>query len=68
MDHVVRLENNKMTKAMVSGCYEGLEGKEKKMGCNKKILLCWIKILNEFGVDWTDVNRVCCDRDNWKMC
>ena len=34
--HVVRMGNDNLTKAMVFGWYEGLEGKEKKTGTKEK--------------------------------
>ena len=64
--HVVRMGNDRLVKAMVFGWYEGLEGKEKKMGRKRKTVLYWKKTLNEAGVDWTDIERVCLDREGWK--
>ena len=66
--HVVRMGNDRMTKIMVLGWYEGLEGKDKKMGRKRKTVLYWKRILSESGVDWTDIERVCSDRDGWKKC
>ena len=66
--HVVRMENDRLTKAMVFGWYEGLEGKDKMMGRKRKTVLYWKRVLKECGVDWTDVERVCSDRDGWKEC
>ena len=64
--HVVRMGNDRLVKAMVLGWYEGLEGKEKMIGRKRKTVLYWKRILNEAGVDWTDVERVCLDRDGWR--
>merc|ERR1711867_105278 len=66
--HVVRMGNERLTKAMVFGWYEGLEGKAKKKGMKRKTVLYWKRILRECGVDWTDVERLCGDRDGWKAC
>ena len=66
--HVVRMGNDRLTKAMVFGWYEGLEGKEKMLGRKRKTVLYWKRVLNECGVDWTDMERVCSDRDGWKKC
>ena len=66
--HVVRMENDRLTKAMVFGWYEGLEGKDKMLGRKRKTVLYWKRMLNECGVDWTDVERLCSDRDGWKEC
>ena len=64
--HVVRMGNDRLVKAMVLGWYEGLEGKEKMIGKKRKTVLYWKRTLNEAGVDWTDVERVCMDREGWK--
>ena len=64
--HVIRMGNDRLVKAMVLGWYEGLEGKDKMRGRKRKTVLHWKKLLNEMGVDWTDVERVCADRDSWK--
>ena len=66
--HVIRMGNDRLTKAMVLGWYEGLEGKVKMFGRKRKTVLYWKRMLNETGVDWTDVERVCGDRDGWKEC
>ena len=65
---MVRMGNDRLTKAMVFGWYEGLEGKAKKKGRQRKTVLYWKRILRECGVDWTDVERLCGDRDGWKVC
>jgi len=64
--HVIRMGNERMTKIMVLGWYEGLEGKAKMPGKKRKTVLYWKKLLNECGVDWTDVERLCGNRDEWK--
>ena len=66
--HVVRMGNERLTKAMVFGWYEGLEGKAKMKGRKRKTVLYWKRLLRECGVDWTDVERLCGDRDEWKVC
>ena len=60
--HVIRMGNDRLVKAMVLGWYEGLEDKEKKKGMKRKTVLYWKSLLREYGVDWTDVERVCSDR------
>ena len=64
--HVVRMGNDRLVKAMVLGWYEGLEGKDKMKGRKRKTILYWKRMLRECGVDWTDVERVCGDRDGWR--
>ena len=62
--HVIRMGNERLTKAMVFGWYEGLEGKEKRKGKKRKTVLYWKRISRECGVDWTDIERICGDRDS----
>ena len=40
ISHVVRMKNNRITKAMIFGWYEGLEGKEKMGRIRKTVLYC----------------------------
>ena len=68
IDHVVRMGIDRLTKAMVLGWYESLEGNHKQMRKKRKIMLCWKRILNECGVDCTDVERGCSGGDGWKKC
>ena len=63
--HVVRMDNERLTKAMVFGWYEALEGKEKMRGRKRKTVLYWKRLLRESGCDWTDIERLCNDRDGW---
>ena len=64
--HVVRMGNERLTKVAVFGWYEGLEGTEKMAGKKRKTVLYWKRILRESGTDWTDVERICSDREGWK--
>ena len=64
--HVMRMGNERMTKAMVLGWYEKLEGCEKMRGKKKKTILYWKKMMKEAGWDWTDVERLVNDRKGWK--
>ena len=65
---MVRMENERVTKKMVSGCYEGSKGKMKKKKMKQKTVLYWKKILREPGVDWTDVEQFCVERNRCKQC
>ena len=58
--HVVRMEFDRL---MVLGWYEWLECRNKKMRTKRKTVLCWKRMLSEGGVYWTDVEKVCSDRD-----
>ncbi len=64
--HVMRMGNERLTKAMVLGWYERLEGFGKMKGRKRKTVLYWKRMLKEAGVDWTDVERLSRDRDGWK--
>ena len=64
--HVVRMGNERLTKAAVFGWYEGLQGTEKMGGRKRKTVLYWKRLLRESGTDWTDVERICSDREEWK--
>ena len=64
--HVVRMGNERLTKVMVFGWYEKLEGTEKMRGRKKKTTLYWKRIMKEAGWDWTEVERLASDRKGWK--
>ena len=55
----------RLTKAMVLGWYEGLEGGS-KMVEKKKTVLYWKRMLPEAGVDVTNVKSLVGDRKGWK--
>ena len=61
--HVLRMGNERLTKEMVFGWYEGLEGRSKMIG---KTVLYWKRMLREAGVDVTDVESLVRDRKGWK--
>ena len=64
--HVLRMGNERLTKAVVLGWYEALEGKKKMKGKKKKTVLYWKRLLTEAGVDWTDIERLTADREGWR--
>ena len=64
--HVVQMGNERLTKAMVFGWYEKLEGTDKMKGRKKKTTLYWKKLMKEAGWDWTEVERLANDRKGWK--
>ncbi|KAI8486755.1 hypothetical protein Bbelb_355030 [Branchiostoma belcheri] len=64
--HVMRMSNDRITKAVVLGWYQGLEGKDKVAGRKRKTVLYWKGLLKDSGVDWTDVERLSSDRDGWR--
>ena len=62
---MLRMGNERLTKAMVLGWYEVLEGRSKMIE-KKKTVLYWKRMLREAGVDVTDVERLVGDRKGWK--
>ena len=64
--HVMRMENDRLTKAVVLGWWEGLEGRGKMAGRKRKTVLYWRRVLREAGIDWTEVERLTSDRKGWK--
>ena len=64
--HVMRMGNDRLTKAVVLGWWEGLEGREKMEGRKRKTVLYWRRVLREAGIDWTEVERLTSDRKGWK--
>ena len=45
--HVMRMENDRLTKAVVLGWWEGLEGRGKMAGRKRKTVLYWRRVLRE---------------------
>ena len=64
--HVMRMENGRLTKAVVLGWYGKLEGVSKVKGRKRKTVLYWKRLLREAGIDWTDVERLSGDRKVWR--
>ena len=64
--HVMRMGNDRLTKAVVLGWYGKLEGTEKVKGKKRKTVLYWRRLLREAGIDCTDVERLTRDRAVWK--
>ena len=56
---VMRMNNVRLSKALVMGWYEGLEGKDEKTEEKRKTFLYWKIMLSECSVDWNVVERVC---------
>ena len=56
---MVRMEIDRLTKAMVYGWLKGLDGKNGKTDRKRRMVLYRKRILRESGFDWTDVERVC---------
>ena len=64
--HVLRMGNDRITKAVVLGWWEELEGREKKVVKKRKTVLYLKRLLREAGIDWTDIERIVGDRDGYR--
>lgn len=64
--HVMRMKNDRVTKAMVLGWWERLEGEGKMKGRKRKTVLYWKRMMKDAGMDCTEVERLTSDRDGWK--
>ena len=60
--HVMRMDDDRLVKAVILGWYEGLEGESKIAGQKRKTVLYWKKLLRKAGVDWMDIERRTRDR------
>ena len=63
---VMRMEDERMTKAVVLGWMEDLEKWDKKPGRTRKTVLYWRKLLKEAGIDCIQIGRLTEDRKAWK--
>lgn len=64
--HILRMSNDRPTKAAVLGWLEKLEGRPKCPGKKRKTLLYWKKILKEAGIEWTTADELAADRKIWR--
>ena len=64
--HVMRMEDDRMTKAAVLGWVTELEKWQKPRGRRRKTLCYWKKLLREAGADWTNLKALTEDRKKWR--
>ena len=64
--HVMRMEDDTLTKVAVLGWYKKLDGVSKALGKKRKTVLYWKRILSEAGMDWMDVGKLAGDLNGWK--
>ena len=62
----MRMEDGRMTKAVILGWMKELEGWKKQKGRKRKTICFWKKLLREAGIDWTDLSGATKDRKKWK--
>ena len=56
MGHVMRIGNDRITKAVVLGWWEELKEKKKMVKGEKKTGRYWKGMLRNAGVNWTQLN------------
>ena len=59
--------NDRVSKAVLLGWWEELEGREKKVGKKRKTVLYWKRLLREAGIDWNVIERIVWDRDGYSL-
>ena len=64
--HVLRMRNDRGTKAAILGWLRTLENYRKTPGKKRKTILYWKKLLKEAGIDWTTAGEMAQDRNRWK--
>ena len=64
--HILRMENDKLVKIAVLGWMKELEGLNKWPGKKSKTVLYWKRVLSNAGNDWTDIERICVQRSEWR--
>ena len=64
--HVMRMGDERLTKAVVLGWYEELEGKAKRIGRKRKTVLYWRRVLMEAGVEPMEVEKRTKERTEWR--
>ena len=66
LGHVMRMEDQRTTKAAILGWYEELENRPKTKGHKQKTVLYWRKLVREAGMDWLSCGEIATDRMTWK--
>ena len=64
--HVMRMKDNRMTKAVTLGWMKEAEKYKKPKGRKRETVTCWKKLVREAGMDTTDIGSLTADRKNWK--
>ena len=64
--HVMRMGDERVTKAAVLGWLKELENWPKPKGKRRKTTRYWMKLLKEAGIDWTDLEEITKDSRKWK--
>ena len=64
--HVMRMDNERATKAATLGWLQKLEEVEKCPGRKRKTVSYWKKLIREAGWDWTEIDQITSDRNKWR--
>ena len=60
--HILRMENDRPTKAAVFGWLTDLEQHPKRRGKSRKTIFYWKKLISEAGWDWKNIDDKAKDR------
>ena len=64
--HIMRMEDDRLVKAVTLGWLEDLEGKEKVPGKKRKTVLFYKRLVKEAGMDFTRIGELTKNRKEWK--
>ena len=64
--HIMRMDDDRLTKAITLGWLEELENWERKPGRCRKTVTYWRKLVREAGIDYTRIDELTADRKEWK--
>ena len=64
--HVIRMDDDRLTKAVCLGWMKELESWPKVPGKKRKTVLYWRRLIKEAGLDHTRIGNLCKDRKEWK--
>ena len=64
--HVMRMDDDRLVKAVVLGWVEQLENTKRVKGGRRKTVLYWKRLLREAAIDWTKIGLLTKDRKEWK--
>ena len=64
--HIMRMEDNRIVKAVTLGWMESLESAEKVPGKKRKTMLYYKKLVKEAGMDYTRIGQMTGQRKEWR--
>jgi hypothetical protein len=66
LGHIMRMEDDRMVKAVTLGWMEELETVDKMPGKKRKTVLFYKKLVKEAGMDYTKIGMLTADKKEWK--